>query len=116
MAAKKASSSKAKGKSAAAGRKRNPEGVSRFRGGGNAVKSAQDDSGKNGGNPFPPVKPASQRRKSAKEGDGENGGSPRRKRNPAPAEDSEEVRKANELLLRVWENIHAKRDRFGKFA
>jgi hypothetical protein len=113
MVAKKASTARPKGKSAASRRKRNPEGVSIFWGGGDAAKSAKDGGGKNGGNPLPPVKPAGQRRKSAKGGGGNHEGSPRRERNPA--EESEEVRKANELLLRVWENIHAKRDRFGKF-
>lgn len=39
------------------------------------------------------------------------------KRNPAktPAE-SKDVQKANELMLRAWERIYAKRDKFGKLA
>ena len=91
MPAKKATPTKAKGKRAPARRKRNPEGVSIMWGGGSTVKSSDG-------------------------GGGKNGGSPRRKRSPAtPAEESEEGRKANELLLQVWESIYAKRDRFGKF-
>jgi hypothetical protein len=91
MLTKKNAPTKAKRKSAPASHKRNPEGVSRVWGSVDVSKST-----KGGGN-------------------GKNDSSPQRKRNSAPAEDSAEVREANELLLRVWKNIHAKRDRFGKF-
>lgn len=53
---------------------------------------------------------------------GENGNGTRasavvRKRNPAKLpEESKEVQKANELMLRAWERIYAKRDKFGKLA
>ena len=90
MSTKKPSSVRAKGKSAAAGRKRNPEGVSRVWGG-----SVTESAGGNGN-----------RRNSQASG---------RVRNPADInEESEEILKANELLLRVWENVHAKRGGLGK--
>ena len=39
------------------------------------------------------------------------------KRNPAKLrEESKEVQKANELMLRAWERIYAKRGKFGKLA
>lgn len=42
---------------------------------------------------------------------------PGAKRNPAKLpEESKEVQKANELMLRAWERIYAKRDKFGKLA
>lgn len=90
MSSEKQNSEKAKGGRKAVRRGRNPEGVSMMWGGGDEVT------------------------RSAKAG-GDNGRPPRRKRNPATLpEESEGVRRANELLLRVWENIHARRDRFGK--
>jgi hypothetical protein len=88
MPAKKAAPTKTKGKSAPVSRKRNPEGVSRVWGGGDQVKSADGS---------------------------KNGGSPRRKRNPAPLpEDTPEAKKARELTFLMWQQIYAKRDRFGK--
>jgi hypothetical protein len=49
-----------------------------------------------------------------KGGNGQSGRRPRRRRNPAP-EESEDIRRANELLLQVWQSIYSKRDKFGKF-
>lgn len=91
MATKKAVSTKAKERKTGAAHKRNPAGV---------MKAGSDDSFK-----------------SAKDnGDLKSERTPRRKRTPATLpEESEEIRRANELLLHVWENIYAKRDRFGKF-
>ena len=90
MSSKKTASVKAKGRRAGSSRKRNPEGLTRVWGA-PITESAEGN------------------------GSRKNGRTPGRKRNPAGSnEESEEILKANELLLQVWEHTHAKRDSSGK--
>lgn len=90
MSAKKTISKNGKGRPRTR-RRRNPEGISLVWGVDNALTPRPKGNG------------------------GAGGRTASRKRNPAKVpEESNDTRKANDLMLRAWESIYAKRERFGK--